>query len=70
MTAKAYSKSTPNPAEMRCVQGLTMQPSRCYTAFFIEVSLCWEVYCKAPTQNTEQRNKFATWVYAKAEVTH
>lgn len=70
MTAKAYSKSAPNPAEMRCVQGLTVQPSRCYTAFFIEVSLCWEVHCQAPTQNTERRNKFVTWAYAKAEVTH
>lgn len=70
MTGKAHSKSTPNPAEIRFVKGLTMLPSRCYTSFFIEVSVCWAVYCTAPTRNTERRNKFATWVYAKVEVTH
>ena len=70
MTATAYSNSTPSPAEMRFVKGLTMPPSRCYTSFFIKVSVCWAAYRAAPTHNTKRRNKFATWVYAKVETTH
>lgn len=52
--------STLNSAEIRFAKGLTLKPSRYYTPILIEFSVCWAVYCTAPTHNTEQRNKSAT----------
>lgn len=71
MTVEAYSKSKPNPAEIRFVKELTRTPSKCYTSFFCGgFSMLGSFTAELHPTAWNEEPSLQTWECAKAEVTH